>query len=473
MAQQPEWRPSRIPSNSSARPLASATNTSTVTHTASTVDSEQLGSGVTLRWKSTAPRSTTGIPNVVTASDDQQPVPNSPVRWAGGGAPAAVPAQSARRINTGDTNPLRSGVASSSYQEDAALPQNPFGDDVPSPPPSLFDPGLPPLNPADLPAAPQNTLPNTDLNPQRPDLPDLADPLLIPEQAPNPGSIMEQDGARNPFPGRGSEDPSPRDNTEEPLPPPSQTGDEQDQADQREELEAPKRLNADSNLASCDEQRQRLKSRPLQAIDLDVSPSYGEGLRSVKKDTEQERLDFAAGSDIRDWSDYTGMIITSGRLIDLRDDRAILDVGGNERAIPLRTLSDVDIAYIGKSWNIPTVCGTGYERFEGRNFVPATVQWTASGLCHKPLYFEQVQLERYGHETGPLLQPLISTAHFFGNIAILPYKMGIHPPNECQYSLGYIRPGNCAPYMVQPFPWSLRGAVAQASFVTGAAALIP
>ena len=60
-----------------------------------------------------------------------------------------------------------------------------------------------------------------------------------------------------------------------------------------------------------------------------------------------------------------------------------------------------------------------------------------------------------------------------GYIAVLPYKMGIHPPNECQYSLGYYRPGNCAPYMLPPIPWSLRGAAAQAGFVTGAAGLIP
>ena len=77
--------------------------------------------------------------------------------------------------------------------------------------------------------------------------------------------------------------------------------------------------------------------------------------------------------------------------------------------------------------------------------------WKASNLCHKPLYFEEVNLERYGHTAGPVLQPLVSSAHFFGNIIVLPYKMGVHGPTECQYSLGYYRPGNCA-------PWDLVGA---------------
>ena len=151
----------------------------------------------------------------------------------------------------------------------------------------------------------------------------------------------------------------------------------------------------------------------------------------------------------------------------------IIETEDGERSIPTLNLSDVDVAYLGEAWNIPERCGTGYEQFAGREYVASTVQWKASGLSHKPLYFEDVQLERYGHETGPILQPLISSAHFFGGILVLPYQMGIHPPNECQYTLGYIRPGNCAPYMHQPIPLSLRGAIAEAGVVLGAGALIP
>jgi hypothetical protein len=99
--------------------------------------------------------------------------------------------------------------------------------------------------------------------------------------------------------------------------------------------------------------------------------------------------------------------------------------------------------------------------------------WKASGLCSKPLYFEQVQLERYGHDWGPVLQPFVSGAHFFGTIPILPYKMGLQPPNECDYSLGYYRPGSCAPYMIEPLGFTWRAAAFQAGAVTGAAFAIP
>ena len=104
--------------------------------------------------------------------------------------------------------------------------------------------------------------------------------------------------------------------------------------------------------------------------------------------------------------------------------------------------------------------------FAGRNFAPTLFSWKASGTCHKPLYFEDVQLERYGHSWNPIIQPFMSGAHFFISVPLLPYKMGLRPPNECVYTLGYYRPGNCAPYMFEPIPLSVRAAAAQAAGMT-------
>jgi hypothetical protein len=99
--------------------------------------------------------------------------------------------------------------------------------------------------------------------------------------------------------------------------------------------------------------------------------------------------------------------------------------------------------------------------------------WKASGMCHKPLYFEQVQLERYGHDWGPVLQPIMSGAHFFGTIPILPYKMGLQTPQECVYTLGYYRPGSCAPYMITQPGFTWRAAAFEAAAVTGVSAAVP
>ena len=122
---------------------------------------------------------------------------------------------------------------------------------------------------------------------------------------------------------------------------------------------------------------------------------------------------------------------------------------------------------------MPHDCPLGEAVFQPRAFAPLTYTWTASGLCHKPLYFEDVQLERYGHTWGPWLQPFMSGADFFLTVPILPYKMGLEPPNECLYTLGYYRPGNCAPYLIDPLPLSVRAAFFEATAWTVGAVIIP
>ncbi len=382
-------------------------------------------------------------------------------------------------------NPLRNdhSVRVANYQQQAGQSNplsDPFGDSAPA---------LPGSNMPAFPSNPQNSLqPNVPSNipgsmPQLPPSQLLPqDPLSNVEPPPAPGGevVPAEPLTPNKQLNDAQRDPSPFDRAapktdpfgdNDQAPSAADAAQERDKDEDAEELTLPKR-NANANSTSCNDLRERVREMRLSDISLDVSPEYGEGLRSREFGAKQ-RLDFAASAPVRDWTDYTGAIVASGRLVDLRDDRVVLDVNGREQMIPLRDLSDIDVAYVAEAWNLPLRCGIGFESYAGRQFTPSAVEWKASGLCHKPLYFEDVQLERYGHEVGPVLQPLLSSAHFFGNALILPYKMGIHPPNECQYALGYYRPGNCAPYMIQPFPFSLRGAAAQAGFVTGAAALIP
>ena len=135
---------------------------------------------------------------------------------------------------------------------------------------------------------------------------------------------------------------------------------------------------------------------------------------------------------------------------------------------------DLSIRVAGKAGeDYPYECTLGSDQFSPRCWPQIVYLWKASGLCHKPLYFEQVQLERYGHSWGHCVQPLVSGAHFFASVPILPYKMGLKTPNECVYSLGYFRPGSCAPYLLDPVPFTWRAALFEAGFVVGAAAVIP
>ncbi len=135
---------------------------------------------------------------------------------------------------------------------------------------------------------------------------------------------------------------------------------------------------------------------------------------------------------------------------------------------------DLDIRLTGNAGeDFPFECRLGGKPYQPRQWPLLTHHWKASALYHKPLYFEQVRLERYGHSWGPCLQPLMSGVHFFGSLPVLPYKMGVRTPRECVYALGYYRPGNCAPYMLDPVPLSLRGALFQAGAVVGISAVVP
>jgi hypothetical protein len=111
--------------------------------------------------------------------------------------------------------------------------------------------------------------------------------------------------------------------------------------------------------------------------------------------------------------------------------------------------------------------------FDRQHWAGTTYTWKASGLCHKPLYFEDVHLERYGHSWGPILQPILSGAHFFLTVPALPYKAGLYPPGECIYTLGQYRPGSCAPYMLDPIPLSVRAGLVTAATYSGMIYAIP
>lgn len=233
--------------------------------------------------------------------------------------------------------------------------------------------------------------------------------------------------------------------------------------------------NAKYNLRNCEvdgktcvENRLKLKSDLLINKNdlLDITPPL-----ALSTDTQQQverSMQNFKRNPAREWRDRTGQVVARGKLEKVAYRYATIhDENGEEIKIALNQLGDDEQCFLAGWWNVPAECRLGDEVHPGRNFIPSEMTWTASALCHKPLYFEEVQLERYGHTAG-LFQPVLSGAHFFVNIAVLPYHMGINPPNECMYALGYYRPGSCAPWLVPPVPLSVRGLATQA----GAAAII-
>ena len=105
---------------------------------------------------------------------------------------------------------------------------------------------------------------------------------------------------------------------------------------------------------------------------------------------------------------------------------------------------------------------------------PAFVyDWDATCLAHRPLYFEEINLERYGYGCAACLQPAASAAHFFGTVPALPYLAVAECPNECVYTLGHYRPGSCPPWRHHWPPCDPLAAVAQGGVLTGLIFLIP
>ena len=223
---------------------------------------------------------------------------------------------------------------------------------------------------------------------------------------------------------------------------------------------------------TCETFRQRIAAQTIRDVSLDISPPFRPDV--IEESEFQElKTEFDADQETRTWRDIRGQTLATGRLVDLAYEKVVIMTGYGREELPIGNVSEADLAYISENWGLPKQCLLEQVAYVPRAWTPLTMTWKASNLCHKPLYFEEVNLERYGHTAGPVLQPVVSSAHFFANIAVLPYKMGVHAPGECQYALGYYRPGNCAPWIVPPVPISLRGGLNQAATMTGLFWLVP
>ena len=99
--------------------------------------------------------------------------------------------------------------------------------------------------------------------------------------------------------------------------------------------------------------------------------------------------------------------------------------------------------------------------------------WDAPNYFHYPLYFEDPALERYGHTQHPLVQPIASIGRFGVQLLSMPYQMTIDPPCREVYSLGWYRPGECAPKLHYQIPLDAKAAVVQVATVTGLVFLVP
>ena len=215
-----------------------------------------------------------------------------------------------------------------------------------------------------------------------------------------------------------------------------------------------------------------LRQTPISSISLDITPSIQPTAPLAQVNRVRERNMSEAPS--RAWRDRNGRLLADGKMVNYQNGRVeIKTPAGQLDYLSWYDLSNEDLCFISAWWELPSEFSAATNTYIPRNWTMTTFTWTASALCHKPLYFEDVQLERYGHSAGPMKQAALSGVHFFGNILFLPYHMGLNPPNECQYALGYYRPGSCAPWLLPAVPLSARGARWQLAALVGGLLIIP
>jgi hypothetical protein len=103
-----------------------------------------------------------------------------------------------------------------------------------------------------------------------------------------------------------------------------------------------------------------------------------------------------------------------------------------------------------QSTDVPQDLATAqYDKFGSQQHVmgtsrygaPIDCHWRSPAFCHRPLYFEQVALERYG-VTNKVAQPVMSAARFYGTLPLLPVLVLRDVPEHRPSTLGYERPGS-------------------------------
>ena len=99
--------------------------------------------------------------------------------------------------------------------------------------------------------------------------------------------------------------------------------------------------------------------------------------------------------------------------------------------------------------------------------------WTAAKFYTHPLYFEQINFERYETSTPAWTRPMVSYAQFLGTIPVLPYKMGANGPRDRIYTVGHYPYGQVPPSHSHWGKPSKRGVLLQGIATTGLIFFIP
>jgi len=112
------------------------------------------------------------------------------------------------------------------------------------------------------------------------------------------------------------------------------------------------------------------------------------------------------------------------------------------------------------------------ETYQGRRFYPMRLEVAPYYLCHGRLYFQQINLERYGWDLG-VFAPLISGTKFLYDFVTLPYHLATEPCRRFEYNTGWCLPGDPVPLLLYPLHVSPTGFVAEVGTILALVAIFP
>ena len=99
-------------------------------------------------------------------------------------------------------------------------------------------------------------------------------------------------------------------------------------------------------------------------------------------------------------------------------------------------------------------------------------RWSPARFYTNPLYFEQINLERFEPKSPVWTRPALSYAQFIGTIPVLPYKIGAHLPRERMFKIGHYPEGKRVDRRSDPGNIR-RGILFQSAAATGLIFVVP
>jgi hypothetical protein len=112
------------------------------------------------------------------------------------------------------------------------------------------------------------------------------------------------------------------------------------------------------------------------------------------------------------------------------------------------------------------------EKYYGRDWQARTLFVEPNYLCYQRLLYEQLNMERYGWDLGPLSVP-VSVFDFYADLVTMPYHAFTDPFRRCECNAGYCLPGDPTPLLLYPPQLSTTGALAETAAVLALLAIFP